>query len=129
MKKGFTMIELVFVIVIIGVLAAIAIPKLTDTKDAADGAKIASNLATCINEAGSEFMVKDEFTVVDSTTYSKSCESASECYGMVGTDTTGVLAVKNTTPTATATGKCKAAQLVSDKAATSSDAGENHVFK
>lgn len=33
MKKAFTMIELIFVIVIIGILASIAIPKLTATRD------------------------------------------------------------------------------------------------
>jgi len=42
MKKAFTMIELIFVIVIIGVLAAIAIPKLSATRD---DAKISSTLA------------------------------------------------------------------------------------
>jgi len=33
MKKAFTMVELVFVIVIIGILSAIAIPKLAATRD------------------------------------------------------------------------------------------------
>ena len=33
MKKAFTMIELIFVIVILGILAAVAIPKLAATRD------------------------------------------------------------------------------------------------
>ena len=32
-KKAFTMVELVFVIVVIGILSAIAIPKLAATRD------------------------------------------------------------------------------------------------
>ncbi len=46
MKKAFTMIELIFVIVIIGVLAVIAIPKLSAT---ADDAKIVTELNSIVN--------------------------------------------------------------------------------
>ena len=45
MKKAFTMIELIFVIVIIGILASVAIPKLSSTRDDAEA-------AICINEVG-----------------------------------------------------------------------------
>lgn len=45
MKNAFTMIELVFVIVVLGILAGIAIPRLAATRDDATIAKMRGDLA------------------------------------------------------------------------------------
>jgi len=55
-KKAFTMIELVFVIVILGILAAVAIPKLAATRDDAYTAKLANNIMTGASEIASYAM-------------------------------------------------------------------------
>lgn len=54
MKRcGFTMIELVFVIVILGILGAIAIPRLTATRDDAQNVVMAQNIMTGAGEIAS----------------------------------------------------------------------------
>ena len=55
MKKAFTMIELIFVIVIIGILAAVAIPKLSATRDDAKIANIIANARTLSRDATSYY--------------------------------------------------------------------------
>jgi len=52
-KKAFTMIELIFVIVILGILAAVAIPKLAATRDDAQVSLIAQDIGTAIGEISS----------------------------------------------------------------------------
>ena len=61
MKKGFTMIELIFVIVILGILASVAIPRLAATRTDAEIAATVANLRTLLNDVASYYAVKGEF--------------------------------------------------------------------
>ncbi|QKG29569.1 MULTISPECIES: type II secretion system protein [unclassified Campylobacter] len=61
MKRAFTMIELIFVIVFLAVLAAVAIPRLAATRDDAEIAKGASNLSILIMDLSSYYTSVGEF--------------------------------------------------------------------
>lgn len=56
MKKAFTMIELIFVIAVIGVLAAIAIPRISATRDDAALAKSMTDIAVAIQDINAYYV-------------------------------------------------------------------------
>lgn len=61
MKKGFTMIELIFVIVILGILAATAIPKLNATRDDARMVTAAQEADRIFSELGGYYTAQGRF--------------------------------------------------------------------
>lgn len=65
MKRAFTMIELIFVIVLIGILASIAIPKLAATRDDADSAICALEVAQLTREISNNYTVVGHKVFVD----------------------------------------------------------------
>ncbi|MCI6178559.1 MAG: type II secretion system GspH family protein [Campylobacter sp.] len=65
MKKGFTMIELIFVIVILGILASVAIPRLAATREDAEISAAVANLRTLVSDASAYYTAKGDFTGVN----------------------------------------------------------------
>jgi general secretion pathway protein G len=113
-KNAFTMIEVIFVIVIIGILASVAIPKLTATRSDAEGAKLVHNLSVCIEDAGGRYMMNGSFQNVTQAggNQTVSCKDADICFNFTETDHNGSLTVANDI---TETSKlCQEAQRIAD---------------
>ena len=78
------MIELIFVIVILGILAAVAIPKLAATRDDAKMVTALTNLATTVNDLGAEYTATGTFV---------NAVTATDCFSSAATAATGVVVV------------------------------------
>ena len=58
MKKGFSLLELIFAIVVIGIIASFAIPKYLDTRDSALVSTIKRDIATATTSIQSYHLVE-----------------------------------------------------------------------
>ncbi|MDD6162893.1 MAG: type II secretion system protein [Campylobacteraceae bacterium] len=67
MKKGFTMIELIFVIVILGILASVAIPRLAATREDAEISAAVANLRTLVSDVTAYYTAKGSFNTAGTT--------------------------------------------------------------
>ncbi len=59
MKKAFTMIELIFIIVIIGILASVALPRLSATRDDAKASILAKAIQSVKSEISSAILANN----------------------------------------------------------------------
>ena len=82
MRAGWTVIELIFIMVIIGVLASIAIGKLSTTRDDAKLSATVANMSICITDASTFYTATGiDFTEED---HSYACDrNNTKCYDIL----------------------------------------------
>jgi len=106
------MIELIFVIVILGILAAVSIPKIAATRNDATASSVSMSIATCVNDAGGAYIMSGVFDYTGSA-----CLDAisSSCYSVATHATIDNLLVITGIPTADTSSVCFKAVALSDK--------------
>jgi type II secretory pathway pseudopilin PulG len=88
MRKAFSMIELIFIIVVLGILTAVALPKLAATRDDARAANELNKISTRITSIMNIYNSKGDFELAMSETshYRLECctfENSSEIDGTI----------------------------------------------
>ncbi|MAC83430.1 MAG: prepilin-type cleavage/methylation domain-containing protein [Arcobacter sp.] len=64
MKKGFSLLELIFAIVVIGIIASFAIPKYLDTRDSAMASTIKRDIASATTSIQSYHLVNGNISKI-----------------------------------------------------------------
>lgn len=78
-KKGFSIIELIFVIAVLGIIAAVAVPKLLDTRSNAIVSTIKQDIATITTSIQSYYMINNKIDKIsDSVNINESTWSVSD---------------------------------------------------
>jgi len=85
-RSGFTMIELIFVIVILGILASVAIPKLAATRDDAKISAAATSIGNAVSEVSSYYTAKGTFAMPNYAEMSNSLAEADWLYDSTNSD-------------------------------------------
>ncbi|MBL1242980.1 MAG: prepilin-type N-terminal cleavage/methylation domain-containing protein [Sulfurimonas sp.] len=119
-RAGFTMIELIFVIVILGILAAVAIPKLAATRTDAEVSKGASDVATLVSDLGAYYTSQGAFdfnaggpsnmtnvpvdstNLTDGTLFNYEVPTGTACVGIKISDTNGSVSITDASGTGSA---------------------------
>lgn len=125
-RLAFTMIELIFVIVILGVLAAVAIPRLSATRNDAIASRVANDLGNCITNSGGAYQMDEVFDMTSTACIAVTVTDA--CFTLTPNNATGILLVADVAGAA-AGSVCLAAQtLVAGNSLSSVAPGVSHRF-
>ena len=122
-RNAHSLIELIFVMVILGILAAVVIPKLAVTRNDAKGSVIATRLGNCITLAGKSYLQNMAFNLNE-----PDCKRVTQdysCFIITPDNASGILNVKDSNDTSEI---CLNAQTKALENKLSSKNGINHEF-